>query len=149
MVLANIGFPASLGFAWLAGNNLLGRMKSHRNCWGRPITRLAIGDPQPPSASTAPSESVAPPDTGQRLNWIISRNRNHDGQPNRPSAPESHSLFSVGSGLQIGPSLFLRALAVRPRPVPRKLDRVMTDFIPRNRHLAGSEANERDREQAR
>jgi hypothetical protein len=27
-----------------------------------------------------------------------------DGQPNRPSAPESHSLFSAASGLKMGTS---------------------------------------------
>src|SRR5271169_156674 len=32
-----------------------------------------------------------------------------NGQPNRPSPPESHSLFSTASGLQMGTSLVFRS----------------------------------------
>src|ERR1022692_1291978 len=38
------------------------------------------------------------------------RGQRNDGQPNRPSAPESHSLFSAASGLEMGTSsLFVQS----------------------------------------
>jgi hypothetical protein len=47
-------------------------------------------------------------ESGATAAFLLSKDlgeQRSDGQPNRPSAPESHSLFSAASGLKMGTSL--------------------------------------------